>query len=233
MDLMTLPSVVDRIGYLPVSEDRPQYRIHPPASGRPPESPPIEYHERAFYDCRPLVDQLDLDRDGVTFRSATSKTEDCYDNEVVRAEYYPEVERLLAEITGAAIVVAFDHNIRSADGARRQQVGAQPPVDAAHGDYTADSGARRVQQALADRGEPSSEDARTAIVNVWRPLVAVVQDRPLAVCDPRTIAATESRGDDDRAFRRRPHPAATQRSDLLGPVQPGAPVALYVRHALG
>jgi hypothetical protein len=127
----------------------------------------------------------------VAFGSATSATEDCYHNELVRARYYPEVERLVANVTGAAVVVAFDHNVRSADGARRQEVGAQPPVDAAHGDYTASSGARRARQALAEHGEPTSDHARTAIVNVWRPLVAVVKDRPLAVCDPRTMAVSD------------------------------------------
>jgi hypothetical protein len=191
VDVTHLRSVVDRVGYLPVSVGRPRYRIYPPSSGRPPERPPTEYHELPFYDCRPVVDRLELDRDGVELRRGSPATEHHYDDEFVREHYYPEVELLVKAATGAAVVLAFDHNVRSADGVRREQVGAQPPVDAAHGDYTDRSGLRRVQQVLAERGEPDSGLVRAAIVNVWRPITELVQDRPLAVCDPRSASMSD------------------------------------------
>jgi hypothetical protein len=191
VDVRDLRSVVDRVGYLPTSVTEPRYRIYSPLSGRPPERPPTEYHEIAFYDCRPVADRLDLDRDGVNLRRGSPATEQHYDDEFVREYYYSEVEQLVKGVTGAAVVLAFDHNVRSADDARRQQVGAQPPVDAAHGDYTESSGLRRVQQLLTERGEPDSGLARVSIVNVWRPLTELVQDRPLAVCDPRSVSMSD------------------------------------------
>jgi hypothetical protein len=41
-----------------------------------------------------------------------SKVVNFYDEAEVRAIYYPEVERLLKEATGAVKVVIFDHVVR-------------------------------------------------------------------------------------------------------------------------
>ena len=68
MDLTSLPTVADRVGYLPASARHPRYTIYPPSAGRPSERPPIEYHAAVFHDCRPVLDELLLDRDGLAFR---------------------------------------------------------------------------------------------------------------------------------------------------------------------
>ncbi|MGE3286864.1 MAG: CmcJ/NvfI family oxidoreductase [Pseudonocardia sp.] len=188
MDLTSLPTVADRVGYLPASARHPRYTIYPPSAGRPSERPPIEYHAAVFHDCRPVLDELLLDRDGLAFRRTAAATDDLFDDEFVRGRYYAETETVVREVTGARAVVAFDHNVRSADRARREEAGAQPPVDAAHGDYSEGSGHRRVREVFVDRGVRITDATRTAIVNVWRPICAVVQDRPLAVCDPRTVS---------------------------------------------
>jgi len=136
---------------------------------------------------------------------------------VVRA-YYPECAELVREATGAAIVAAFDHNVRSATGksgqhriAGGQQV--QGPAHLVHGDYTLTSAPQRLRDlacppalndtyrtALPDRGtllEPEAveraiEDGRFAIVNVWRSIAREpVATHPLALCDAATVYPEE------------------------------------------
>jgi len=46
---------------------------------------------------------------------------DFLDHQDVIHKYYRECEQLVQEVTGAARVVAFDHNVRSTEGKRRKQ----------------------------------------------------------------------------------------------------------------
>src|SRR5215470_16293877 len=46
---------------------------------------------------------------------------DFLDHQDVIQYYYRECEQLVQEVTGAATVVAFDHNVRSADGKQGKQ----------------------------------------------------------------------------------------------------------------
>ena len=181
-------SVVGQIGYLGEVWGRPKYRIYPPSSGRKSENPPREYHEVRFYDCRPALGQLDLDRDGFVVRTHVSATQNLYDDEFVREHYYPEIQALVKETTGALEVLAFDHNVRSANAARQVQAAIQAPVDAAHVDYSDRSGQRRVQQLLEAHGKSHLSQHRAALINVWRPLTGPVQDKPLALCHPRSVS---------------------------------------------
>ena len=57
-----------------------------------------------------------------------------------RAVYYPEVEQLVKEATGATKVVVFDHNVRCATKAEQKENNANMPVMMAHNDYTFKSG---------------------------------------------------------------------------------------------
>jgi len=105
-----------------------------------------------------------------------------------RERYYREMEELVGRHTGAAHVVAFDHNVRSRTLAERHERRAQPPVRYAHDDYTEASGPQRVRDLF-----PADEAARLlahrfAVVNVWKPIRGRVEESPLAVCDARTIA---------------------------------------------
>src|SRR6185437_9965943 len=70
-------------------------------------------------DARPLAEGLTLDGAGFALRRHRSAVEDLYDDRAVREVYYPEVERLVREATGATRVVVFDHNTRSAPRASR------------------------------------------------------------------------------------------------------------------
>jgi len=188
-----LEFVVARIAYLAGDHARVGYRVWPPSSRLPPESPPKEYHETRIHDCRPVAAGLDLDRSGFVVRRRRSQCANAqfYDDELVRRRYLPEVERTLVEETGALAVFAFDHNVRSAIGAAEGRVGVRAPVDMAHNDYTETSGPRRVREILEERGRSDLAEHPTALVNAWRPIHGPVEDVPLAICE----AASTSRAD--------------------------------------
>src|SRR5205809_3879373 len=111
-----------------------------------------------------------------------------YDVQEVQAVYYPEVERLVKAITGAAKVLVFDHNVRCAPMAKRGENGAREPVRGAHNDYTVRSGPQRVWDLLAADEAEARLQHRFAEMNVWRPIQGPVQAIPLAVCDARSLA---------------------------------------------
>jgi hypothetical protein len=107
----------------------------------------------------------------------------------VRAGYYREVEQLVKDATGAATVLAFDHNVRSSLAARGRGA-VQQPVNFAHNDYTESSAPQRVRDLVPERAEALLGD-RFAVINIWKPIRGPVRQMPLAVCDARSIRATD------------------------------------------
>ena len=140
---------------------------------------------------------------------------DFFDHQDVIQHYYRECEQLVREVTGAATVVAFDHNVRSTDGKRRKQrirggQEVQGPARMAHGDYTLTSAPERLRrlaqepcgndtlrsalapgESLLDPAEVEQaigEHGRFALINVWRNIAdEPVATHALALCDAQTV----------------------------------------------
>jgi hypothetical protein len=136
-------------------------------------------------------------------------------HEPVVRHYYPACAELVRDVTGAAHVFAFDHNVRSAVGNDRrarieggQEV--QPPAQIVHGDYTLTSAPQRLRDLASPPGAndtlrqvlaPGASlippelakrvlagEVRFAIINVWRNIAdAPVAVYPLAMCDAQTV----------------------------------------------
>jgi hypothetical protein len=144
----------------------------------------------AIHDARAIIDQLSLDRQGFVLRHQKTAVKNFFDETEVRQVYYPEVEQLLRETTGATRAFAFEHDVRSASEAERAAKGARQPVKVVHDDYTDKSAPERVRLYL-----PKEADAllkrRYAVINVWRPIRGPVLDNPLAVCDAQSIARAD------------------------------------------
>lgn len=143
------------------------------------------------HDARALVPAPTLDRQGFALVRPDVAAPVGQSREAIETGYYAEVERQIRVATGAERVIAFDHNLRSGDGKRREALGLSPPVQMAHNDYTADSGLVRARQVLEAQDLPDAEverllAGRVAQINLWRPL-APVRAAPLALADARSI----------------------------------------------
>jgi hypothetical protein len=147
-------------------------------------------HKMPIYDGRAVADQLSLEREGFIFVRHETKVKDFYNGTEVRSIYYPEIEKLVKETSGAKRVLVFDHTLRSADSATREAKQISGPVRNAHNDYTEWSGPQRVRDLLPDEAEELLK-GRFAVVQVWRPIRNPVQREPLAIADARSIGTKE------------------------------------------
>jgi len=147
-------------------------------------------HRMPIHDGRAVADSLSLEREGFIFVRHDTKVKDFYDEAEVRSVYYPEIEQLVKETSGAKRVLVFDHTLRSADSAVREAKQISGPVRNAHNDYTEWSGPQRVRDLLPDEAEELLK-RRFAVVQVWRPIRNPVLREPLAIADARTIGTKE------------------------------------------
>jgi len=134
-------------------------------------------------------------------------------DEVIRA-YYSHCAEIVQEVSGAAFVVAFDHNVRSATGKKNKSrikggQYVQGPAHVVHGDYTLTSAPQRLRdlmrplgpndmlsmiltdgRGLIDevRADRALAGGRFAIINLWRNIAhEPVVTHPLAVCDAQSV----------------------------------------------
>lgn len=175
-------------------------------------------HDMTVHDARTLTgqDQPTLESNGFELmnRPLANPGLDFMNHEQVVKEYYPQCEQLVREASGARVVAAFDHNVRSAAGKKTQKrieggQQVQGPAHLVHGDYTLTSTPDRLRQltrppssndtyrsALAE-GETLMDAAeveeaiaigRFGIINVWRNIADTpVAVNPLALCDAACV----------------------------------------------
>jgi hypothetical protein len=187
-DVLTgLPYVEGTLQYLADATEKPVTYMYTPPPGVPLRSGRYARYTVRIYDGRALLPQLSLDRQGFLLMRHETAVTNFYDEQLVRAVYYPEVERLVKAVTGATRVLVFDHNVRCAPMAQRGENGAREPVKVAHNDYTVKSGPQRVRDLLPAQEAEALLQHRFAVINVWRPICGPVQEAPLAVCDAQSM----------------------------------------------
>jgi hypothetical protein len=125
-------------------------------------------HLMTIHDARERRDALSLEREGFVLVDHETRVRDFYDPRELKAVYYPEIEHLIKEQTGATRVVIFDHTLRSGDQAAQTEKNLREPVKVVHNDYTEWSGPQRVRDLL-----PEDE--------------AAVLSSPLAICDAQSV----------------------------------------------
>jgi hypothetical protein len=187
-----LPRVEGILYYLAPMSERPMNLAYDPPPGVPRSNGAPEPHLMTIYDSRPVADKLSLDVEGLAVVTHRSAVNNFYDEDELRQVYYPEAERLLADVTGASRVVVFDHTIRRrvAGGIDRAPGTPRQPVTAVHNDYTVKSGPERVRDLMGEEAEELLR-RRFEIVNVWRPIRGPLRDAPLAICDAASVAFTD------------------------------------------
>jgi hypothetical protein len=182
-----LNHVYSSLNYLVDTGEKPVTYVYQPPPGTPQRTGQYTRHRVPIHNGRAILGQLSLDKQGFMLRRHETAVLNFYNEQEVQAVYYPEVERLVKEVTGAAKVVVFDHTVRCASMVKRAEHGAQEPVRVAHNDYTLRSGPQRVRDLLGGEAEVLLKN-RFAEINVWRPIRGPVEDTPLAMCDAQSIA---------------------------------------------
>lgn len=180
-----------RVNYITRSKDKPYaYEYDPPAHVAR-RSAAYEERRVRIRNARALVAPPSLDAKGFELRRQASQVRDFYDAEEVKRVYYPELERLVMQATGAQSVVVFDHTVRGNAEAVRGQTDIKEPVSRAHNDYTAQSALRRARDVLPPDEAPRLLRHRFVEVNVWRPIRGPLQRTPLAVLDAASLGADD------------------------------------------
>lgn len=178
------------VSYLAPVKERAYYYLHETPDGQEPRNVRGDRREVVVEDARALSPVASLEREGVELVAWGGAPKDEHDEAAFRRDFYPEVEAMVREATGANRVFAFDHNVRSSDKAAADGTRVQHPVRLVHNDYTEKSGPQRVRDLL-----PAEADVllahRFAVINVWKPIHVPVSQAPLAVCDAQSIAAED------------------------------------------
>lgn len=168
-------------------------------------------HRMPIHDAR-ATHGLSLDRNGFTLIEHRSAVTDFRDPDQIKRVYYPEIERLVMELTGAERVLVFGDVLRSDDprkqplvapeaglGARDDRVfagsahiedGMQPmqvheTANNPHVDFN-EKTLRRMAAGMLGAEAEKYAAKRVALINLWRG-IETVQRKPLAVCDASTV----------------------------------------------
>jgi hypothetical protein len=147
-------------------------------------------HRMRVYNARPIAGRLSLEHEGFILVDHPSTVRDFYNEQEVLSVYYKETEELVRQTSGAKRVLVFDHTLRSADHAIREEKQVSGPVRNAHNDYTDWSGPQRVRDLLPEEAEELFK-RRFAVIQTWRPINKPVQREHLAIADGRTMGTKE------------------------------------------
>ena len=192
MNANNLPGIDATLNYLTPMADRPRNYTFDPPPGVPWSNTEHEAHVVTIHDVRPVAGQVSLDREGFAVLHQQSAVHDFWDDDEVRRTYYPEAERVIAELTGASKVFIFDHTLRRwVKGTEDRAKGApRQPATRVHVDHTANSGPQRVRDFFGDDAERLLQ-GRVQVINLWRPIRGPLRDAPLAVCDVESVAPND------------------------------------------
>lgn len=189
LDAVALRQIDATLNYLAPMAERPRTYTYdlPPGVARSNILP--EGHVVPIRDARPIADVLSLDVEGFELIQQKSAVRDFWNEDEVRAVYYPEVERLLTAVTGARKVFVFDHTLRRRVSGAEDRAGGAPrqPATRVHVDHTTRSGPQRVRDFFGDEADALLR-GRVQVINVWRPLIGPLRDSPLAMADARTVS---------------------------------------------
>jgi hypothetical protein len=185
-----LPRIEATLNYLAPMAERPRNYTFDPPPGVPRSNSERESHIVGIRDARPAAAEVSLDREGFAVLQGASAVQDFWDEDEVRRVYYPEVQRAIAEATGASKVFIFDHTLRRRVRGAADRVPGTPrqPATGVHVDHTATSGPQRVRDFFGDEAEHLLR-GRVQVINLWRPIRGPLRDAPLAVCDAGSVAS--------------------------------------------
>ena len=147
------------------------------------------------HDVRPIRDTLVLDENGfvlVDHRSDVSNFEMMQVHPLVDQHYAHEMSDLLAEVTGADLVIVMSAGKKRFGEREVDKLSSLPnakPARYPHADNT-DSSVLQLLNIITDAFDVS-QYPRWAAYNMWRVTSQPPQDIPLAVCDAQTLTRAD------------------------------------------
>ena len=183
-------SVQASLNYLVAGEAKPMTLVADPGSD---SSHTGTYEQRvvSIQNARTMTNELSLDAQGFLFIAHNTAVTNFYDEEEVKRIYYPELENLVQELTGAVRTLMFDHTLRAEEHDIRVEKKVREPVQTVHNDYTEWSGPKRVRDLLPAPEAEKLLENRFAVIQVWRPIRLPVQTAPLAIADARSMESED------------------------------------------
>lgn len=161
------------------------------ADGSPESNFKEELHQVKVHNIRTVKHEIGIDVTGFDMRPVYSKFAEDYrnfeDEDLIKKQYYPEVETAIKEATGGREVFIFDHTIRRRNpGVADDDPSRRQPVPRVHIDQTPFAAEQRVRRHMGDRAEDLLKK-RVQLINVWRPIQHVAEDHPLGLCSYKSI----------------------------------------------
>ncbi|KUJ15022.1 uncharacterized protein LY89DRAFT_736082 [Mollisia scopiformis] len=163
-------------------------------------------HDVPIEDVRSNSTLSNIDKTGVKFLSHKSaySFEEGRPHQDNMAGYLAESTELLKAELGAEKVFIFDWRYRKNNfggskpsfdflTAKTPRSHAHNPSHVVHSDESFDSGKAKMRRYLTEKeqDEFDFEHYRVRIVNLWRPLIPVVEDAPLVFADRRTVKGSD------------------------------------------
>lgn len=188
VDTDTLPAAVEATVNYILNDGTPIYNYTGgPGSTETRSQGTLDPRRVTIRNGRLRRDGFSLDRDGFRLVAHPTRVTDFLDEDEVRRVYYPEMQALVQRESGARRVVVFDHTLRTADEALREQRKLREVVRRVHNDYTEWSARQRLRDVLPEEAEALLA-RRFAIIQVWRPIRHPVETHPLAICEAASVA---------------------------------------------
>ncbi|KAL8911211.1 MAG: hypothetical protein Q9172_007711 [Xanthocarpia lactea] len=158
-----------------------------------------EDHAVQVTDLRDSTTALDFDTCGFTWIDYRPLTQPTYDEKSVIA-YCDDMIALLHRHVDAEQIICYDMRLRKNMG--QGSINGSPhadrelpdaPIEAAHIDHSKDIGWARIAHHITpeEKDKYFTGNYRLRIYNIWKPLNPVIDDMPLAICDPRSVTWTD------------------------------------------
>jgi hypothetical protein len=139
----------------------------------------LQKYPMRVHDARAHAAELSFERNGFTLLK--HKTDiDFQSREDVTKRYFPQVSKIVSDLTGARDVIVFADLIRS----EVREEGCEPALSA-HIDFCEDT-IRRFVQIFRPQQAEQYLHKRLMAINLWRPIVPVKR-LPLALCDALSV----------------------------------------------
>lgn len=197
VDLSDLPTMVSNINYVKRTDPPPHnyYAVEPPP-GVPRSTLVLEPVTANIHDVSGHEDRFDLQAHGICYLRDQLDFSDYDNDEAIRTTLYPAVQRLARELLGVSRTVPIGYAVRRRDngfesaidpqyGAERPQIG-----DVAHCDFTPHSATIPLTWTCGAEGDRLSR-GRFSIHNFWWPIRGPLNDYPLALCLPQSVAQSD------------------------------------------